>query len=65
MTVIELITMFMDEDTQEFELYDINEKKIVYKGFLSDLPNEFVDKTILSIDNLGTNGTEDILTVNI
>lgn len=65
MTVIELITMFMDEDTQEFELYDINEKKIVYKGFLSDLPNEFADKTILSIDNLGTNGTEDILTVNI
>lgn len=65
LTVFELITMFIEEDTQEFEIYDIDKGRTVWNGFLSDLPNKFADKTVVSIDNLGTNGTDDVLTVNI
>ena len=63
MTICELITSFIDEDVQEFEVYDISEEEVVFNGYLDDLPSNLADKEVFSIDNLST--ISDTLTINI
>ena len=59
MTVYELITMFIEENDQYFELWSNEKEEIIFKGYLSDLPEELYCAEVTSIDNI----LEDVITV--
>lgn len=59
MTVYELITMFIEEDDQYFELWSNEKEKVIFNGYLSDLPEELYDTEVTSIDNIH----KDVITV--
>lgn len=63
MTVCDIITMFVEENKQYFELWDNKNEKIIFKGYLSDLSDDLLEATVTSIDNV-TNGTNGI-TLNV
>lgn len=63
MTIRDLLEMFIDENMQEFSIYDNEKEKVVFTGYLDDIPEEYEYAEITSIDNLIV-GT-DILTVNV
>ena len=64
MSIRELIEIFIDPDSQRFELQDNDKEKVVFTGYLSDLPEEYDTAEVTSIDNLeaGNNG---IITLNV
>lgn len=63
MFVIEIIRMFVDEDRQYFELWDNEKEEVIFKGYLSDLPEELEYAEVTSIDNV--NGDVNGITLNI
>lgn len=66
MTVVEFIEMFVDETSQYFELWDINNGGIVFKGYLYDLYcTEFEYATVTSIDNICKGGKGITLNIEI
>lgn len=64
MSIRDLIEMFIDPDSQRFELWDNDREQIVFTGFIDDLPEEYDTAEVTSIDNLeaGNNG---IITLNV
>ena len=64
MTIRDLIEMFIDPDSQRFELWDNDKEQVVFTGFIDDLPEEYDTAEVTSIDNLeqGNNG---IITLNV
>ena len=68
MTIRDIMEMFIDPDSQQFELWDNDKNEVVFTGFLNDLPEEFDTAEVTSIDNLYSNrdNTEKgIITLNI
>lgn len=64
MFVYEFITMFVDEDGQYFELWSNEKEKVIFGGYLSDLPEELYYAEVTSIDNILEN-VATVLTLNI
>lgn len=62
MTVQNFMEYFIDPDAQKFEVWDNNEEKIIFSGYLSETPDALLDAEITSIDNLS--GSE-IITLNV
>ena len=62
-TVYEFMTMFVEEDTQKFRLWDINKEEIIFVGTLNDLNENLYDVVVTSIDNLTENSNR--ITLNI
>ena len=64
MSIRDLIEMFIDPDSQRFELWDNDREQVVFTGYLNDLPEEYDMAEVTSIDNLeaGNNG---IITLNV
>lgn len=63
MTVRDLIEMFIDDNCQEFSIYDNSAEEVTFTGYLEDLPEKYEYAEVTSIDNL-SKGT-DVLTVNV
>lgn len=63
-TVQEIIEMFVDPETQKFSIWSDEKEKIIYTGFISDLPEDLFNADVRSIDNVfkDNNG---IVTLNI
>ena len=64
-TVYQIITMFVDEDEQYFKLWDNEKEKYIFKGYLSDLPEEFYYAEVTSIDNVMKNSKGIVLNVDV
>lgn len=64
MTIRDLIEMFIDPDSQRFELWDNEREQVVFTGCLSDLPEEYDMAEVTSIDNLEA-GNNEIITLNV
>lgn len=67
-TIRDIMELFIDPDSQQFELWDNEKEEVVFIGFLNDLPEEFDTAEVTSIDNLDSNkdNTEKgIITLNI
>lgn len=62
-TVYDFFDIFADSDTQEFALYDLKTNKEVFRGTRDDLPGDYQDLEIQSVDNL-TEPTM-VLTLNV
>ena len=52
MTIRDIMEMFIDPDSQQFELWDNDKEEVVFTGYLNDLPEEFDTAEVTSIDNL-------------
>lgn len=63
MTVDELIDLFVDELNQKFIIYDTELGKDVFEGCIADMPEEFREYEISSIDNIEVGS--DTITINI
>ncbi len=63
MTVYDIMDLFID-DSQYIELYDIETDNVVYSGEFCDMPEEFEDREVCSIDNI-YKGNEGVVTLNI
>ena len=63
MTVRDIIEMFIDENMQEFTVYDLDNDKVLYTGYLDEVPSDVENLEVSTIDCL-TKGT-DILTLNV
>ena len=63
MTVYDIMDLFID-DSQYMELYDTETDNVVYSGEYCDIPEEYTDREVCSIDNVykDNNG---IVTLNI
>ena len=63
MTVYDIMDLFID-DSQYIELYDTETDDVVYSGEYCDMPEEYIDREVCSIDNVykDNNG---IVTLNI
>ena len=65
MVVREFLELFIDEDSQYFELYDNTSSEVVFKGYLEDLSEDLECEVVSSIDNIyGCEKTKGI-TINI
>lgn len=61
MTVQEILEMFIDPESQRFELFDLNTTETIFEGYLSDIyedydeeeAEELLEQTVYSIDNIG------------
>ena len=62
-TVYDFFDIFADSDTQEFALYDLKTNKEGFRGTRDDLPGDYQDLEIQSVDNL-TEPTK-VLTLNV
>lgn len=51
-TVGEIIEMFTDEDSQYFQLWDNETGDVIFRGYLSELPDELLWADVASIDNI-------------
>lgn len=65
MTVLELITMFIFEDEQYFELWDNATEQTVFRGYLTDLTEELEEAKVTSIDNISKDTDFNGITLNI
>ena len=62
MTVAEFMELFIDENSQQVSIYDLNKEKIIYNGFLPSMPDNIRNRQVWSIDNLSDDYT---VTINI
>lgn len=61
MTVQEILEMFIDPESQHFELFDLNTTETIFEGYLSEIyedyneeeAEELLEQTVYSIDNIG------------
>lgn len=60
-TVYDIINMFLDPELQEFSLWSNEKEKVIFKGYLEDLPEDLEKVEVTSIDNI----TENMLVLNI
>lgn len=61
MSIYDLMNMFCDGDMQEINLFELYSGESVYCGEYGDMPDEFQDVEVSSIDNLDGN----VLVINI
>lgn len=64
MSIRDLIEMFIDPDSQRFELWDNDREQVVFTGYLNDLPEEYDTAEVTSIDNLEARNNG-IITLNV
>lgn len=63
-TVEEIIEMFIDPSVQEFSIWSNEKEKVIYTGFISDIPEELLYADVTSIDNV-LEDCKGIITLNI
>ena len=63
MTIRELLELFIDENLQKISVWDNEQEKVIWSGYLNDIPEDIEYEEIASIDNLDKK--TDILTINI
>lgn len=51
-TVEEIIEMFVDPEMQVFSIWSNEKEKVIYTGFISDVPDELLQADVTSIDNV-------------
>lgn len=51
MSVYEIMELFID-DSQVVELYDTETETVIYAGEYCEMPDEFGDREVCSIDNI-------------
>ena len=65
MTVREFLELFIDEDSQYFEVYDNTKDETVFKGYLEELSEDLEYATVSSIDNIYECDNAKGITINI
>ena len=63
-TVEEIIEMFVDPEMQVFSIWSNEKEKVIYTGFISDVPDELLQVDVTSIDNVFED-CKGIITFNI
>lgn len=63
-TVEEIIEMFVDSEMQVFSIWSNEKEKVIYTGFISDVPDELLQADVTSIDNVFED-CKGIITFNI
>lgn len=63
-TVEEIIEMFVDPEMQVFSIWSNEKEKVIYTGFISDVPDELLQADVTSIDNMFED-CKGIITFNI
>ena len=63
-TVEEIIEMFVDPEMQVFSIWSNEKEKVIYTGFISDVPDELLQADVTSIDNVFED-CKGIMTFNI
>lgn len=63
-TVEEIIEMFVDPEMQMFSIWSNEKGKVIYTGFISDVPDELLQADVTSIDNVFED-CKGIITFNI
>lgn len=62
MLVYEFLEMFTESNAQRFELWSNEEEKVIFTGFLDELPQDLQFAEVTSVDNITTANT---ITLNI
>ena len=63
MTIQDFMELLIDGDSQHFNVYDNEKEEIISDGSGSEIPDEFLDEEVSSMDNVY--GDNDIITLNI
>lgn len=63
MTIQDFMELFIDGDSQHFNVYDNEKEEVIFDGFGSKISDELLDEEISSIDNISIDN--DIITLNI
>jgi hypothetical protein len=63
MTIQDFMELLIDGDSQHFNVYDNEKEEIIFDGSGSEIPDEFLDEEVSSMDNVY--GDNDIITLNI
>lgn len=63
-TVEEIIEMFVNPEMQVFSIWSNEKEKVIYTGFISDVPDELLQADVTSIDNVFED-CKGIITFNI
>ena len=64
-TVGEFMEMFIDGDSQYFQLWDNTTEDIIFRGYLSELSDELREAEVTSIDNIYTGKSFNGIVLNI
>ena len=62
-TVYGFLDIFADSDMQKVALYDLKTDKVVFEGTRDEMPGEYHDLEIQTIDCIEKNS--DVLTINV
>lgn len=63
-TVDNLMDLFVDKDSQTVEIFNTETGQTVYEGDYQDIPMEYLDATVESIDNI-FQGNSGKITLNV
>ena len=66
MTVQEFMGLFIDPDTQKFEIWDTDTEEAKFCGYMSDIDDMedvILNATVVSVDNIEKD--RDIITLNV
>lgn len=63
-TVDNLMDLFVDKDSQTVEIFNCETGQTVYEGDYQDIPMEYQDATVESIDNI-FQGNSGKITLNV
>ena len=61
MNIQDLIDLFIVEEYQKFQIFDLDAQEIIFDGYGNEIPYEILINTILSIDTISNNK----ITINI
>ena len=66
-TVMEFLELFVDTDSQQFEIWSNEREDVLFIGYLTDIPDDMNDELlqaeVSSVDNIQYEG--DCITINI
>ena len=64
-TVEEFVNLFTDPSAQKVNIYGLESEKLLFSGFLDDMPSNLQDMEICSIDIIDPNYGNSRPTINV
>ena len=49
-TVYDFVMLLVDDSSQKISLWDVDTEETVFEGFADEIPSEYIDSEIYSID---------------
>ena len=64
-TIYDICNLFTEPGMQQVGIFDLNTSREVFKGTFEEMPDEYNDLEVQSIDNMGKYGSGEVIVFNV